>query len=200
MATTTLHANTLIGNLVNNTRPENYLDERELNNFIHSLLHDCGVILSTQNIIGVNTKTPLKTVVRRAKDNSLTLQEFTNIADIPLLITFNIETPITSINKKCCDSDFDIQFSVYYRIEAKENNQSVLEQVMGIVDQLICLNYNSSNPYAYTYNNKTFVSELTLNNCLSQSTEYSQTSSNGYQYDFYYAEQKFELNLYYTKA
>jgi hypothetical protein len=198
MATTQIN-NTPIGNLSLGIKPDSYIDVRELNNFVHAFLNDISLIISnpTTPLVGTTNKTSIKTTVRRAEDESFSLQEFTNISDHELLITYFIPDEEFDFNlNNCHKKDFNFNLNIYYRIEAKDNNKSRLEQILGLVDQFICLNYNNNQPYTYNYNGKTFKTELNgnQNKLRSQKLIYTQIAD----YNFYYAEQIIEINGYYN--
>ena len=136
MSTTTIPALAPITNLVSGINRLDYIDQFQINNVIGAFLNDVAFILTNQYGI--------KTGARRANDESFNLQDFANTDDYELLITYFSSDMDWKINH-CKSRQFQVEYDFYYRIEGKNNNKSRLEEVLGVVDQLLCDNGNNAN-------------------------------------------------------
>lgn len=193
--TTTL--TTPITQMTNNTVKSGYVDLQELNNFIGALLNDISIILTTE--YGISTE------ARRSFDQSYSLQEFANSGQRQLLITYFSQDYSVNTNR-CKRGGLNVEFDIFYRVEAKDNNKSILEQSLGIVEQLLCNNYirqpssdpnlvNESGTLTYTYNNKTFTTKLGgyHNELTETQIQYSKISDRNY----YLAKQNYKFYIRY---
>ena len=187
MSNTTISPPIPITNLSNAINSKKYVNQREINNVIGALCHDIAIILTNNYDI--------KTQSRKANDESFNLEVFTNTDQVELLITY-FPTDFDYKINYCKDDQFKIEYDIYYRIEAKGNNKSVLEEMLGIIEQLICHNYNNGNYWSFIYNNKQFKSSLnSFNKLIKQNLQYQKVSENNY----YLAKQTFKFSFEYNK-
>lgn len=176
-------------NMVYGINTAKYINQREISNLTHALLSDCAFHLTTQNGI--------KTVVRRANDQSFSLQDFKNFLDYELLITY-FQPDFDSTINDCNANELEFNIKFYYRIEAKDENKSRLEELLGIIELLLSKNQNGGNNWTYTYNNKLYSTQLSgyRNRLLSQRVEFGQIED----YNMYFAEQEFRLKFVFNKV
>jgi hypothetical protein len=188
MSTTVLPNPALITNLVDNIKPKKFVSQSELNSVIGALLHDISTILTTNH--GVKTQS------RRSNNQTFSLQEFANTDDVELLITYFSNDYSGDINR-CSNDQIKIDYNFYYRIEGKEGNQKKLENLLGIIEQLIVYNYNNAQFWKYQlttdpFNSKEFISCLGgYNKLIDQDIVYQNVQSKNY----YTAKQTFSLNF-----
>jgi hypothetical protein len=192
MSNTTTSLDTRITTMTNNIVRNDYVDLQEVNNFVGSILNDVALILT--NDFGI------KTEARRAFDESYSLQEFQNIENTELLISYFSEDQIFN-SKRCKSRDFYVYYDIYYRVEAKESYKSKLEEVLGIVEQLLCNNYvtkpdETADELTYTYNNKKFktYSGGYVNKLIETKVQYQKIS----EINYYLAKQNYKLYVNYT--
>ncbi len=187
MSNTTISPPTPITNLSNSIETKKYVNQREINNVVGALCNDIAIILTNNYDI--------KTQSRKAQDESFNLEVFTNTNQIELLITY-FPTDFDLTINHCEQHQFQVSYDLFYRVEGKNNNKSRLEEVLGIVDQLLTKNHNQGNYWSFTYNNKKFTSWLYgINKLTNQNLQYEKVQST----NFYLAKQTFKLEFAYTQ-
>lgn len=184
MSTTNIYPLNFITNLKFGIDESKLLSILHLDNAVHSLLCDVAIYLSNLSIDSS------KTVVRRIDDESFNLQESTNADDYELLITFE-NVNITQNLNDCKAKEVRVDYSFFYKLEAKGNNASKLKRYLSIVENLICNNYNDSQRWQYQYKGFNLSMELGgfVNQLKFQQIDYGTIETKNY----YLAKQDFSL-------
>ena len=136
-------------NLFYNINLNKYVSLEERDNLIHKLLSDCAFYLNEQKGI--------KTAVRHYDDDFFDLAVFQQVENYELLVTY---LPIIDkeLNLNCNNNKLKIRYEVYYKIEGKETNKTIIKECADIVHLLICNNYNNGQLWEYQdhLKNKTY--------------------------------------------
>jgi hypothetical protein len=177
----TEHNPILIGNMTNQTSNIEYIGLYDINCLIGALLNDVSILLTNDLL------SPVKTASRRAEDESFNLQDFENTDDYELLLTYYPSESLDKLNE-CNNNILKFDFDVFYRIRACPENKPKLEEIMGLVEKLLC--FNSNNQNRWSLNNKSFSTSLYISNKLIlQDTQYDSIIAK----NMYFAKQTYKF-------